>query len=95
MGLADQSQHALRKWEDLHFWKEPFGATPVHGVYDTTRVLRLLRTAANSFHKHGNQQAGLVGNFNAYVRELGSVVPLAEQRGNRSYVCYFNGAGVY
>ncbi|XP_065182489.1 uncharacterized protein LOC135813316 [Sycon ciliatum] len=97
VGLADQSQIAMRKWEDMHFGDQPFGAHTLHGVYDTdgSRVFRLLRNAANAFQKHGNEQAGCMHAFRSYVTDMGGVVPLAEQRGNRSYVCYFNGAGVY
>eukprot|EP00117_Sycon_ciliatum_P047349 scpid58269/ scgid33823/ len=97
VGLADQAQECLKKWEEVHFEGKAFGATELPRVFDTTesRVIRMLRTTANAFEKHGNEQAGCMADFNVYMEETGIPVPLAELRGNRSYVCFYNGAGVY
>ena len=95
-GLADQAQERLKKWEEVHFEGKAFGATELPRAFDTTesRVIRMLCTTANAFEKHGNEQAGCMADFNVYMEETGIPVPLAELRGNRSYVCFYNGAGV-
>ena len=97
VGLADQSQACLSKWEDVHFEGQTFGATELPLIYDTSesRVFRMLRTTASAFHKRGNEQAGCMDDFAAFMKDAGIQIPLAELRGNRSYVSFFNGAGVY
>ena len=42
------------------------------------------------------EPAGCIADFNVYMEEeTGIHAPLAELRGNRSYVCFYNGTGVY
>ena len=63
VGLADQAEECLRRWEEVHFEVKAFGATELQRVFDT-RVIRMLRTTANACEKHGNEQAGCMADFN-------------------------------
>eukprot|EP00117_Sycon_ciliatum_P014482 scpid72751/ scgid14724/ len=97
VGLADQASKSLREWEDIRFGSEKIGANEVHGVYDTkeSRVVRLIRTATSAFEKHGNEQAGVVGDFHAFLSQSNTQLPLSEFRGNRNYIVFYNGAGIF
>ena len=97
VGLAGQAQECFKNWETVHFDGKPFGATELPRLYDNTefRVIRLVKTTANAFEKHGNEQMGCMWDFRIYMEKQGIQVPLAELRGNRNYVCFYNGAGVH
>ena len=97
VGLADQASKTLKEWEEVHFGTEKYGATEVPRVFESkeSRVIRLIRTATDAFEKHGNEQAGCVADFHAYLDKCALPMPLVEFRGNRSYVIFLNGAGVY
>ena len=96
VGLADQADTILRKWEDSHF-TEKVGA----GRFSTTResathsqVNRLIYSATKAFEEHGDEAAGVMGYFRAYLRDTQLKLPLREFRGNRNYVLFYNGAGI-
>ena len=56
---------------------------------------RLIRTATSAFHKHGNEQAGVVAEFRAFLDKLDLHLDFHDLRGNREYVLFYNGAGLY
>ena len=97
VGLADQAGKTLKEWEKLRFGEEKFGATEVPRIYETSesRVVRLIRTTTSAVEKHGNEQAGAYAGFQAYISQLGLPSHLADFRGNRNYVVFYNGVGIY
>ena len=95
VGLADQAIKSLKEWEKMHFGEGKFGATDVPRVFESSesRVIRLIRTATSAFHKYGNEQAGAVADFHAFLSNSKLDMPLSDFRGNRNYVIFFNGDG--
>ena len=97
VGLADQAAKSLKEWEKVHFGAEKFGATELPRVYESgeSRVVRLIRTATGSFQRRGNEQAGAVADFYAFLGKCNFKMPLEEFRGNRNYVIFHNGGGIF
>ena len=97
VGLAEHACEALLEWEQLHF-KEKVGAATLPAARERPResgTIRLIKTATKSFHKHGDEQAGCIGSFHAFLESSNTALPLSDFRGNRAYVIFYNGAGVY
>ena len=97
VGLADHAIFALHEWEKVHFPSKEYGATslPQLRTTDECRTSRMVRSATKAFEKHGDEAAGAVADFRTFLDRTGTPTPLEEYRGNRSYVLFFNSAGVY
>ncbi|XP_065187394.1 uncharacterized protein LOC135818005 [Sycon ciliatum] len=97
VGLADSCTAALKLWEVAHFGKDVrVGAELLHGTWQGNGgVARLIYSASKAFERHGDEAAGCVADFHAFLSETNTKLPLEEYRGNRSYVVFRNGAGVY
>lgn len=95
VGLADQASSCLKEWVGLRFEDEKYGALEVPRVFETkeSRVARLIHTA--TLEKHGDEQGGATAHFHAYLQMTNTPSPLANFHGNRNYVAFYNGAGVY
>ena len=98
VGLAEHASSALNEWEKLHFEEHgKVGAVALPGAWerDEAGTARFVRTATKAFQKHGDEQAGCIGDFHAFLAEQNIPCPLANFKGNRYYVLFFNGAGIY
>ena len=88
VGLADQAQECLGKWE-----KQSSAAMP-----DSTEVgtVRLVRTACKALEAHCCEQSGSHTQFKAYLHGQGiDAIPLARFVGNRFNILFVNAGGVY
>ena len=97
VGFATQAVKALAEWEKEFFQGRKVGANTVPGVYEKKESLvqRLIRTATSTFEKHGNEQAGAVASFQAYLAKEDMHLDLHDLRGNREYILFYNAAGIY
>ena len=97
VGLADSCAAALKVWESSHFGEGvKVGAELLPGTWQGNGgVARLIYSATKAFEKHGDEAAGCVADFHAFLSETKTPLPLEEYRGNRSYVIFRNGAGIY
>ena len=97
VGLADQAASSLKVWEAEHFGNQSYGATELPNVYQTdeSRVTRLVRTATKCFEKHGDEAAGCVASFHDFLSRTNTKLHMADYRGNRNYVVFYNSAGLY
>ena len=97
VGLADSCTAALKMWEKSHFGDGvKVGAELLPGTWtEKGGTAQLIYSATNAFEKHGDEAAGCVADFHAFLSETKTSLPLQEYRGNRSYVVFHNGAGVY
>ena len=98
VNLAEHTAEALKGWEQLHFADgEKKGAAGLPGAWESSESggIRMIRTVTKAVEKHGDEAAGCVGDFYAFMENNKLPVPLTEFRGNRYYVIFYNGAGVY
>ncbi|XP_065191546.1 uncharacterized protein LOC135822664 [Sycon ciliatum] len=97
VGLADSCTAALKVWEKAHFGEGvKVGAERLPGTWQGTgNTARLIYSTTKAFEKHGDEAAGCVADFHAFLSETNTPLPLDEYRGNRSYVVFHNGAGIY
>ena len=88
VSLAEQSAEALAQWEKLHFsGKVGAAALPFAWEDRSSGIVRLVRTATKTFQKHGDEQAGCIGNFHAFLKASNTKMNISEFKGNQ--FCYF------
>ena len=85
VGLADTAEATLKLWESIE------GETP--GTSSGTQ--RLIRTACKAFHSRGCEKSGCSVHFRTYLRSQGvSKIPMADFRGNRFNIIFYDGAEI-
>ena len=97
VGLANQAVKSLCEWESVHFAGRKVGANTVPSIYDKKEcfVQQLVCNATSAFHKRGNEQAGVIADFHAFLDKSDLQLDLHDIKGNREYVLFYNSAGVY
>ena len=96
VGLADQADALQKKWEEVHFDGEKVGAGVLSGAWDSSHssTNRLIYSATKAFAEHGDEAAGCIADFKAFLESVDLKAPLSDFRGNRNCVIFHNGAGV-
>ena len=89
VGLADQTEIALKAWDKLLYDDRPIGSL-ANGGYSKgeSGTLRLIRTTCKSVQTHGCEKSGRISDFYTYLtEEVGFLnVPFISFRWNRFYV---------
>ena len=98
VGLADQTEIALKCWDKLLHDKGPVGSL-ANGKYSRCEsgTLRLIRTTCKSLQTHGCKRSGRISDFYTYLtEEVGFPnAPFISFRGNRFNVLFYNGGILY
>ena len=98
IGLADQTQIALKAWDKLLYDDRPIGSL-ANGGYSKCELgtLRLIRTTCKSVQTHGCEKSGRISDFYTYLtEEVGFLnVPFVSFRGNRLNVLFYDGGILY
>ena len=98
VGLADQTETALKAWEKLLFGEAAVGSL-ANGGYSNgeSGTSRLIRTVCKTVQTRGCEKSGRVQDFAAFLTvELGfPSVPLIPFKGNRFNILFYNGGMCY
>ena len=98
VGLADQTEIALKAWDKLLYDDRPIGSL-ANGGYSKgeSGTLRLIRTTCKSVQTHGCEKSGRISDFYTYLtEEVGFLnVPFVSFRGNRLNVLFYDGGILY
>ena len=98
VGLADQTEIALKAWDKLLYDDRPIGSLANDGYSKgESGTLRLIRTASKSVKTHGCKKSGRISDFYTYLtEEVGFLnVAFISFRGNRFNVLFYNGGILY
>ena len=98
VGLADQTEIALKAWDKLLYDDRPIGSL-ANGGYSKgeSGTLRLIRTTCKSVQTHGCEKSRRISDFYTYLtEEVGFLnLPFICFKGNRSNVLFYNGGILY
>ena len=98
VGLADQSEVALKAWDKLLFGDLPVGSI-AQGGYNKgeSGTYRLIRTLCKAVQTRGCEKSGRIADFSSYlIDEVGlSSVPFITFKGNRFNILFYNGGITY
>ena len=98
VGLADQSEVALKAWDKLLFGDLPVGSV-AQGGYSKGEpgTYRLIRTLCKAVQTRGCEKSGRIADFSSYlIDEVGlSSVPFITFKGNRFNILFYNGGITY
>ena len=99
VGLADQSESALKVFDKLLYQDTPVGSLVAGGSgYNNgdSGTTRLIRTLCKAVEDHGCEKSGRMVDFNLALEQDGiSKNPLAQFRGNRFNIIFYNGGAAY
>ena len=99
VGLADQSESALKVFDKLLYQDTPVGSLVAGGSgYNNgdSGTTRLIRTLCKAVEDHGCEKSGRMVDFNLALEEDGITKnPLAQFRGNRFNIIFYNGGAAY
>ena len=99
VGLSDQAESALKVFEKLLYPDTPVGSLADGGAgfnRGESGTLRLIRTLCKAVEEHGCEKSGRMVDFDLALEEDGIVKnPLAQFRGNRFNIIFYNGGAVY
>ena len=73
VGLADQTEIALKAWDKLLYDDRTIGPL-ANGGYskgESGTLLRLIRTTCKSMQTHGCEKSGKISDFYTYLTEVG------------------------
>ena len=94
VGLADQSETALKTWDHLRFDGALVGSL-AHGGYSKgeSGTYRLVRTICKSVQTRGCEKSGRISDFASFLtQEIGlTSVPFIPFKGNRFNILFYNG----
>ena len=98
VGLADQAEGALKVFDRLLYNETPIGSL-AHGGYSKngeSGTLRLIRTLCKAVQVRGCEKSGRMVDFDLSLEEDGITGnPLAQFKGNRFNIIFYNGGIVY
>ena len=98
VGLADQTETALKAWNKLLYDDRPIGSLANGGYSKGVSGTSLLtRTTCKSVQKHGCGKSGRTSDFYTYLtKEVGFLnASFISFRGNRFNVLFYNGGILY
>ena len=99
VGLADQSESALKVFDKLMYEGTPVGSLVSGGSgYNKgdSGTTRLIRTLCKAVENHGCEKSGRMVDFDLALEEDGiDKNPLAQFRGNRFNIIFYNGGAAY